>query len=103
MAGQLGFQIKNFAKIEECMWDIVTGRRDFTLMDVPVADKLLELPSFRDKAARGYTFRLTGAGKALAVNLGDTALKARLDSAIAAMEADGALPALRDKWKLRKK
>jgi len=103
LAGKLGFQIKNFAKIEECLWDIVTGRSDFTLMDVPVADKTLELPSFKGKAVRGYTFQLTGAGKALAVNLDNTALKNKLDGAIAAMEADGALPALREKWKLGKK
>lgn len=103
LAGELGFQIKNFAKIEECLWDIVTGRSDFTLMDVPVADKILELPSFKGKAVRGYTFQLTGAGKALAVNLGNTALKNELDGAIAAMEADGALPALREKWMLGKK
>ena len=40
-AAQYGYTIKTFAKIEECMWDIVTGRSDFTLMDVPVAEKLL--------------------------------------------------------------
>lgn len=99
-AEALGFSIKTFAKIEECVWDIITGRSDFTLMDVPVAEKLLEMPAFRGKVARGFTFRLTGAGKALAVRLGDTALKDRLDGAIAAMEADGSLDALRTKWGL---
>ena len=102
-AEALGFSIKTFAKIEECVWDIVTGRTDFTLMDVPVAEKMLALPAFKDKVVRGYTFRLTGAGKALAVRLDDTALKARLDSAIEAMEADGSLDALRAKWGLGRK
>ena len=102
-AEALGFSIKTFAKIEECVWDIVTGRTDFTLMDVPVAEKIMELPAFRGKIVRGYTFRLTGAGKALAVRLDDTALKARLDGAIEAMEADGSLDALRAKWGLGRK
>ena len=102
-AESLGFSIKTFAKIEECVWDIVTGRTDFTLMDVPVAEKIMELPAFKDKIVRGYTFRLTGAGKALAVNLGNTELKARLDGAIEAMEADGTLNALRAKWGLGRK
>lgn len=98
-----GFEIKTFAKIEECVWDIVTGRSDFTLMDVPVAEKLLENPNFKDKVERGFTFRLTGAGKALAVKLGNTELKAKLDGAISAMESDGTLDALRAKWGLGRK
>ena len=102
-AESLGFSIKTFAKIEECVWDIVTGRTDFTLMDVPVAEKIMALPAFEGKVARGYTFRLTGAGKALAGRLDDTALKTRLDSAIEAMEADGSLDALRAKWGLGRK
>ncbi|MGN0837855.1 MAG: transporter substrate-binding domain-containing protein [Pyramidobacter sp.] len=102
-AAQYGYTIKTFAKIEECMWDIVTGRSDFTLMDVPVAEKLLANPNFRDKTVRGLTFQLTGAGKALAVRLGDTALKQKLDGAIAAMEQDGTLDAMRGKWGLGRK
>jgi len=103
MAEKRGFSIKTFAKIEECVWDIVTGRSDFTLMDVPVAEKMLDLPAFKGKLARGLTFQLTGAGKALAVRLGDTALKEKLDGAIAAMEADGTLNALRAKWGVGRK
>ena len=103
LAQKHGFSIKTFAKIEECVWDIVTGRCDFTLMDVPVAEKLLELPAFKGKIVRGYTFQLTGAGKALAVRLNDTVLKGRLDGAIAAMEADGTLGALRSKWGVGRK
>ncbi len=98
-----GFTIKTFAKIEECVWDIVTGRSDFTLMDLPVAEKLMKLPAFEGRLSRGEPFRLTGAGKALAVRLDDTALKSRLDGAIAAMEADGSLERLRDKWGLSAK
>lgn len=98
-----GFTVKTFSKIEECALDIVTGRSDFTLMDVPVAEKILELPAFKGKLTRGKPFKLTGAGKALAVRLDDTALKGRLDGAIEAMEADGSLDALRDKWGLGKK
>ena len=103
LAGDYGFSMKNFAKIEECVWDIVTGRSDFTLMDVPVANKLLEEPNFVGKIVRGYTFKLTGAGKALAVKLGNTELKSRLDKAIADMESDGAMEALRAKWGVGKK
>ncbi len=102
-AEKYGFTVKTFAKIEECMWDIVTGRTDFTLMDVPVAEKLLTNPNFKDKTVRGLTFQLTGAGKALAVKLGDTRLKEKLDGALASMEADGTLDVLRGKWGLGKK
>ncbi|MGI6075001.1 MAG: transporter substrate-binding domain-containing protein [Pyramidobacter sp.] len=102
-AEKYGFTLKNFAKIEECMWDIVTGRTDFTLMDVPVAEKLLEHPNFKNKTARGLTFQLTGAGKALAVRLDDAPLKTKLDGALADMEADGTLDAMRSKWGLGKK
>ena len=97
-AEELGFTLKNFAKTEECIWDLVTGRSDFCMADVPVAKKLVEEPNFKGKIKRGYTFQLTGAGKALAVRLGETELKARLDGAIEAMEADGTLEALRSKW-----
>ncbi len=103
LAERIGFSIKRFAKIEECVWDIVTGRSDFTLMDVPVAGKLLENPNFKDKTARGPDFQITGSGKALAVRAGDFALKGKLDAAIAEMETDGTLDALREKWGLSEK
>ena len=100
LSESMGFSLKRFAKIEECVWDIVTGRTDFTLMDLPVARKLTELPEFKGKIVTGYIFKLTGAGKALAVRLDDRALKERLDQAITAMEEDGTMKALRAKWGL---
>ncbi len=103
LAGQYGFKIKTFAKIEECVWDIVTGRSDFTLMDVPVAEKLLDNPNFKDRTSCGPGFQITGSGKALAVRLENSALKEKLDAAIAAMESDGTLETLREKWGLSEK
>ncbi len=100
LAERYGFRIKRFAKIEECVWDIVTGRSDFTLMDVPVAGKLLENTNFKGKTSCGPGFQITGSGKALAVKLENFALKAKLDAAIAAMESDGTLDNLRSKWGL---
>lgn len=100
LSAKYGFSIKNFSKIEECVWDIVTGRSDFTLMDVPVAEKLLAKKVFSGKVTKGGSFRLTGAGKALAVRLNDIKLKKRLDSVISEMEKDGTLNTLRNKWGL---
>ncbi len=103
LAEKIGFRVKRFAKIEECLWDIVTGRSDFTLMDVPVAEKLLDNPNFKGKTFCGPHFQITGSGKALAVELENFALKEKLDAAIAEMESDGILETLRAKWGLSEK
>lgn len=97
---QYQFTLRLFPNIEDCVWDLVTGRSDFTLMDVPVAHKMAELPKFKGKIAVGGTIELTGAGKALAVRKGESGLKQQLDTALKAMENDGFLPNLRRKWKL---
>ena len=96
-----GFSIKTFAKIEECVWDIVTGRTDFSLMDIPVAHKYMAMPAFQGKIKIAYSKIITGAGKAIAMPLGSDALAADINKALAALEADGTVQALRDKWGIK--
>lgn len=92
------FTLKLFPKMEDGIWDIVTGRSDFTLMDVPVGEKMVALPHFQGKVSLGGKIILSNGGKALAVRKDDFQLKSELDGALNSMEKDGTLPILRKRW-----
>ena len=48
-----------------------------------------------------YSKIITGAGKAIAMPLGSDALAGDINKALAALEADGTVQALRDKWGIK--
>ncbi len=95
---EIGFELKLFPKFDDCMLDMVTGRTDFSLMDIPVALKYTEMPAFKGKVHIAYSKVITGAGKAIAMPLSSTVLAADINKALAALEADGTVKALREKW-----
>ena len=92
------FELKLFPKFDDCVLDITTGRTDFSLMDIPVAKKYMSLPAFKGKVKIGFTQIITGAGKAIAMPLGSTALAADINKGLKALDEDGTLQALRTKW-----
>ena len=98
---QFGFELKLFPKFDDCMLDMVTGRTDFSLMDIPVAHKYMAMPAFQGKIKIAYSKIITGAGKAIAMPLGSDALAADINKALAALEADGTVQTLRDKWGIK--
>ena len=93
-----GFELKLFPKFDDCVLDIATGRTDFTLMDIPVAKKYMSLPAFKGKVKIAFTQVITGAGKAIAMPLGSSALAADINKALKELDEEGSLAALRAKW-----
>lgn len=102
-AKQHGFTLKLFPKFDDCVLDILTGRTDFTMMDIPVAKKYMSMPKFSGKVKIAFTQVITGAGKAIALPLGSEALKKEIDVGLKAVTEDGTLQKLRDKWKITMK
>ncbi len=100
VADQYGFTLKIFPKFDDCVLDLLTDRTDFTLMDVPAAKEYLTLEKFNGKIKIAFSQSVTGAGKAIALPKGNEALMEELNAALAALEADGTVAALREKWNI---
>ena len=88
-----GAQIVRYAKQDEVFLELASGRVDATLMDSVAAD----VGFLKTPAGKGYAFvgpvytdpAFFGEGAGIAVRQGDTALRDKLNAALAAMLADG--------------
>ena len=88
-----GAQIVRYAKQDEVFLELASGRIDATLMDSVAAD----VGFLKTPAGKGYAFvgpvytdpAFFGEGAGIAVRQGDTALRDKLNAALAAMLADG--------------
>ncbi len=98
--GEYGFELKTFPRFEECVWEIVLGRADFTFMSAVAAQKFMEHKDFTGKIQTPFYHELDGQGCAIAMKLGETQLKADVDAALAELVADGTLDSLKAKWGL---
>ncbi len=98
---EIGFELKLFPKFDDCMLDMVTGRTDFCLLDIPVAHKYVSLPAFKNKVHIAYAKFINGFGKAIAMQLGNDALAADINKALDELEADGTVKALHEKWNIK--
>ena len=86
-------EIVRYAKMDEAFLDLSAGRIDAMLVDSVAADYgFLRRPAGKGFAFFGPPFideKYFGEGAAVAMRKSDTALKAKLDAAIAAIRADG--------------
>lgn len=88
-----GAEIVRYTKQDDVFLDLVAGRIDATLVDSVAGD----VGFLKTPAGKGYAFTgpvyddpaFFGAGAGIAVRQGDTALKNKLNAAIAAIRADG--------------
>ncbi len=80
--------------------DLILGRVDLTLEDSAYMKPLLAAPGSETLRIVGPALSggMFGAGEAFVVRKGDRAMKARLDTALAALIADGTLRRLSLKW-----
>jgi lysine/arginine/ornithine transport system substrate-binding protein len=82
--------------------DLVAGRLDATLVLAPAGHTgFLSKPNGKDYAFVGQPVRddkILGSGIAYGVRKGDTALRERLNSAIAKVQADGTVKTLAAKY-----
>jgi ABC-type amino acid transport substrate-binding protein len=67
-------------------------------MDKPVALKFVKQKDFEGKVQIAFDQEITGAGKALAMNLGEEKLIAAVNKALEKMEQTGELQELKEKW-----
>ncbi len=93
-----GVTVKAFQKFDDCAREVSLGRVDATLMDIPVAKKFVEQKDFAGKIKIAFEQEITGAGKALAMNLDDKAFVAAIDKALDEMKASGELDKMKAKW-----
>ena len=97
-----GAQIVRYAKQDEVFLELASGRIDATLMDSVAAD----VGFLKTPAGKGYAFvgpvytdpAFFGEGAGIAVRQGDTALRDKLNAALAAMLADGSYKKLAAKY-----
>lgn len=90
--------VKAFQKFDDCVREVALGRADATLMDKPVALKFVKQKDFEGKVQIAFDQEITGAGKALAMNLGEEKLIAAVNKALEKMEQTGELQELKEKW-----
>lgn len=93
-----GVTVKPFQKFDDCVREVSLGRADATLMDKPVALKFVEQKDFKGKVKIAFDQEITGAGKALAMNLGETAFTDEVNKALEEMVSSGELEELKVKW-----
>ena len=93
-----GVQVKSFQKFDDCVREVILGRVDATLMDTPVAKNYVEHKDFQGKIKITFEQEITGSGKALAMNLGETELLEAVNKALAELEESGELGAMKEQW-----
>lgn len=93
-----GVTVKRFQKFDDCVREVVLGRVDTVLMDRPVALEFLKAKDFTGKVEVAFDEEITGAGKALAINLKDGAFLDAVNGVQGEMKASGELETMRNKW-----
>src|SRR6056297_2852839 len=90
--------VKAFQKFDDCVREVALGRADATLMDKPVALKFVKQKDFKGKVQIAFDQEITGAGKALAMNLEEEKLISAVNETLEKMEQTGELQKLKEKW-----
>ncbi len=91
-------EVKSFQKFDDCVREVILGRVDATLMDIPVAKSYVEHKDFTGKIKIAFDQEITGSGKALAMNLKDVAFNEAVNSALAELEKSGELEKMKAQW-----
>lgn len=93
-----GTTVKPFQKFDDCVREVMLGRADATLMDVPVAKSYVAHKDFAGKIKIAFEQEITGAGKALAMNLDEQNFVAAVDGALKKLEESGKLAEMKAQW-----
>jgi len=93
-----GVEVKSFQKFDDCVREVILGRVDATLMDIPVAKSYVEHKDFTGKIKIAFEQEITGSGKALAMNLKDVAFIEAVKNALAELEKSGELAKMKEQW-----
>lgn len=93
-----GATVKPFQKFDDCVREVSLGRADATLMDKPVAVKFVAQKDFKGKVKMAFDQEITGAGKALAMNLGEDDFIKAVNGALDEMVKSGEMAKLKAKW-----
>lgn len=91
-------EVKTYQKFDDCVREVVLGRVDATLMDIPVAKEYVQAKDFAGKVVIAFNQQITGADKAIAIPKNDPELTEAVSKVIDDMEKSGELEALRSKW-----
>ncbi len=91
-------EVKTFQKFDDCVRDVVIGRADASLMDIPVAKAYIAAKDFEGKVIIAFNTKITGADKAIAMSKEDPELTEAVSKAIDELSKNGELEALRTKW-----
>ena len=97
-----GSEIVRYSKQDEVFLDLVSGRIDATLVDSVAADQgFLKTPAGKGHGFRGPVYddpAYFGTGAGIAMRKGDTALRDKINAALAAIRADGSYKKLNDRY-----
>ena len=93
-----GAEVKTFQKFDDCAREVLLGRADAALMDIPVAKEFVGQKDFAGKIKVAFEQVITEGGKALCLNLSDKDAADKMSKIIAELEESGELKKLRDKW-----
>jgi polar amino acid transport system substrate-binding protein len=93
-----GAEVKTFQKFDDCAREVLLGRADAALMDIPVAREFINQKDFEGKIMIGFEQIITEGGKAICLNLDDKDVAEKISEIINKLEESGELKKLRDKW-----
>ncbi|MCL2146988.1 MAG: transporter substrate-binding domain-containing protein [Synergistaceae bacterium] len=93
-----GAEVKTFQKFDDCAREVLLGRADAALMDIPVAKEFVNQKDFVGKIIIGFEQIITEGGKAICLHLDDKDVADKMSDIIKALEESGELQALREKW-----
>lgn len=93
-----GATVKTFQKFDDCAREVMLGRVDAALMDIPVAKEFINQKDFAGKIKIAFEQVITEGGKALALHLDDKDAADKITIIIKEMESNGEMGKLRAKW-----
>jgi polar amino acid transport system substrate-binding protein len=93
-----GVEVKTFQKFDDCAREVLLGRADAALMDIPVAKEFVNQKDFVGKIKIAFQQVITEGGKAISLNLSDKDVADKISEIIDKLEESGEMKKLRDKW-----
>jgi len=93
-----GAEVKTFQKFDDCAREVLLGRADAALMDIPVAREFVNQRDFAGKIKVAFEQVITEGGKAIALHLSDSDVAEKISQIIDELEENGEMQKLRDKW-----
>ena len=93
-----GVEVKTFQKFDDCAREVLLGRSDAALMDIPVAREFVNQRDFAGHLIIAFEQVITEGGKAIALHLDDSDVAEKISQIIDELEKSGEMQKLRDKW-----